>query len=555
MNINEVDSYLRSLQEQIQRVQRDSSPSDKLLLAQNVLNEIKDYIPVVAFHQTLSKYLEKLVSLLAHSLLEDPTSDLQSKLDACRLLLTTLIHKSDVELLGKDVFGSHVLQTVLQYTSLCLEHGANIDDLLQHLSKIIEERYLFELIHHTCGSHLIRSLIKTLAGVIDVDAFVKNRKSADESHMLRPANATLPEWRRDKLIKWANLLQKDIKGTLATAQSTATAFILLKCCRMIDNKIGIELLKKIQHYAKDACMYCKYASYALENTISLMTQEELDEFIDSVPNLQEFATNRLANFSICALARQPNLRERHLNRLIGGLFFPSNSHVDLDFSALIVSDSSPIIWRLCEACLLQPNSQSTLVEKLFNTLGIDKEDVGFWPKILQCMPKGSTDDYQIRATGCSILLFLLRFNTIVIKRLLLDFKNFIKQTKTQELWPRLATDSLFSRVLQMLLDVKLKLISDRIVIKLFKALREHAVQLSLDRNGAFVMSSLFKALSPAMREELLLELVPSCNQIVKRNKKYAEIIGLEAFKTNDAMWREKQEKASNVRGMFRDIVE
>ncbi|ORM41063.1 uncharacterized protein BXIN_0401 [Babesia sp. Xinjiang] len=489
LSLSDVADYLRSLRDRIATVQEDCSASDKFLLASNVFEQIKDHAPSLATHQVLSKYLEKLVTLLAHSLIEDPKSDIQEKRNLCLSICNQIFLKADVEVLSKDMFGSHVLQSTLQCCTLFEHQGISLSEPLQYVTSTVEDRCLFELLHHTSGSHVLRSLTKTLAGALDSDAFQKSKQISE---------------------------------------------------------------------------------------------------------------NSFGNYVIQALVRHRYFQATHMEELLDCI----------DISELLLSSSSPIVWRLCESAVTLGTGQSHFIKKLLEALGISqnrradpksqspgakrrKTEVGsqshdtpspehtdsgdanatsdagatsvarrgvecgkgrIWLALISCKPVDS-DHIHLRATGASILLNLLKFERKLIAHVLSDFKHFLRIAKSQNKLGELATDRHFSRVLQLLLDRRQGLMKEKQIERLFNYLKADFVELALNVNGAFVLSSLFAACPLRLRQSILTELAPESDRILAKSKKFAEIVGLESFCKNKELWSKKMSKAESVRSLFKDIIE
>lgn len=106
-----------------------------------------------------------------------------------------------------------------------------------------------------------------------------------------------------------------------------------------------------------------------------------------------------------------------------------------------------------------------------------------------------------------------------------------------------------------MLDRRQGLLKEKQILRLFKYLKPHFVEVALDINGAFVLSSLFNACPVKQQHELLAELAPEGERIKKKNRRFAEIIGLEAFVKDKNMWMNKRRKTESVRALFKDIIE
>eukprot|EP00371_Babesia_bovis_P002800 XP_001611447.1 pumilio-family RNA binding repeat domain containing protein [Babesia bovis T2Bo] len=492
LSITEVDDYLRGLRDRIAAVQEESSASDKLLLTTNVFEQIQDHISSLAIHQVLSKYLEKLITLLAHSLIEDPVNDIVEKRDLCISLCNQLLLKGDVEVLSKDVFGSHVLQSTLQCCTLFEHQGASISEPLRYFATTVEDRCLFELLHHTSGSHVLRSLMKALVGVLDAEAFQK-----------------------------AKLWKTSI-----------------------------------------------------------------------LPNAKEIAENSFGNYVLQAVTRNKYFQPTHLEELLE----------TIDMGNLLLTSSSSVVWRICEAAVSLGTGQSQFIKKLQDALHIsqyktkqlkkakqretelpprtdvapeqydatenksddddpsvkhnDSEKVKghIWLALISCQPP-EPNRIHLRATGASILLNLLKFDRKLLTNILGDFKHFIRIAKAQQKLLSLATDRHFSRVLQLMLDRRQGLLKEKGIERLFNYLKAHFVELALNINGAFVLSSLFNASPLRLRQSLLTELAPESERIKAKSKKLVEIIGLESFCKNKEQWSKKMSKAQSVRTLFKDIID
>ncbi|GIX61793.1 pumilio RNA-binding region repeat containing protein [Babesia caballi] len=596
LSISEVDGYLRNLRDKIASVQEESSASEKLLLATNVFEQIQDHIPSLATHQVLSKYVEKLIVLLAHSLIEEPQSELDEKRKLCSSLCVQVIMKADVEVLAKDVFGSHVLQSTLQCCTLFEHQGVSMSEALKYFATTVEDRCLFELLHHTSGSHVLRSLIKALAGALDADAFQKTkRKSTEKSEVLLHNKHEVEAWRLARLEHWADLFCKDLNGSFATSQSCATVCLAMKLCPQRPGGKLAGLCKEVLAHCFSRCTESSTASFAAEQCLEFCQNADFNCLFKSsvLPRARELSENTFANYVVQAIIRHRFFQTSHLESLLECI----------DIGQLILSSSSPIVWRLCEAAVTLGTGQSLFLKKLFEALGISQyrsgaskkkasgsnatkrrpasqsDDTGapgpdeahgstcaeddtvtegrkghMWLALVSCEPVKS-DQIHLRATGASIVLNLLKFERKLIVNILGDFRHFLRIAKMQGRLVALATDRHFSRVLQLMLDPRQGLLKEKQVQRIFKYLKAHFVELALNINGAFVLSSLFKVCSLRLQQDLLAELAPEAERIRAKNKKFAEIIGLEAFCKNEALWVKKMKKTESVRALFKDIIE
>ncbi|GFE52953.1 pumilio-family RNA binding repeat domain containing protein [Babesia ovis] len=601
LSISEVDDYLRSLRDRIGSVLEESSASEKLLLVTNVFEQIRDHIPSLATHQVLSKYLEKLVALLARSLIEEPENELSEKRDLCIALCNQVIIKADVEVLSKDIFGSHVLQSTLQCCTLFEHQGITLGEPLQYFASTVEDRCLFELLHHISGSHVLRSLIKAIAGALDADAFQKSkRKADDDSEELLHNKHDLESWRFTLLEHWADLFCKDLQGSLSSSQSCATVCLVLRLCQQTPGSKAQAVCKEVLDYSFSECTNSKIASYAAEKCLSFCDNAEYNRLFKSrvLPRAKELSENSFGNYVIQAIIRNRYFQPTHLEALLEGI----------DIGNLLVSSSSSVVWRLCESAVTLGTGQTQFLKKLLDALCIsqykpkeDKDELkpakrrktesvsesdlvsttetagqkedqqisdddnvdvksadsgkGYiWLALISCQPVYS-ERIHLRATGASILLNLLKFERKLISNILSDFKHFLKIAKSQERLAALATDRHFSRVLQLMLDRRQGLLKEKQVERLFNYLKPHFVDLALNINGAFVLSSLFNATPLRLRQSLLTELAPENERIRAKSKKFAEIVGLEAFCKNKELWSKKMTKAESVRALFKDIID
>ncbi|EDO07879.2 Pumilio-family RNA binding repeat protein [Babesia bovis T2Bo] len=595
LSITEVDDYLRGLRDRIAAVQEESSASDKLLLTTNVFEQIQDHISSLAIHQVLSKYLEKLITLLAHSLIEDPVNDIVEKRDLCISLCNQLLLKGDVEVLSKDVFGSHVLQSTLQCCTLFEHQGASISEPLRYFATTVEDRCLFELLHHTSGSHVLRSLMKALVGVLDAEAFQKaKRKSADKPESLLHNKHEVEEWRFTIVEHWIELFCKDLMGSLTTSQACATVCLALRLCKQRQGtKVALQC-NQVLAYSISHCNESKIASYAAEQCIDLCDNAEFNQVWKTsiLPNAKEIAENSFGNYVLQAVTRNKYFQPTHLEELLE----------TIDMGNLLLTSSSSVVWRICEAAVSLGTGQSQFIKKLQDALHIsqyktkqlkkakqretelpprtdvapeqydatenksddddpsvkhnDSEKVKghIWLALISCQPP-EPNRIHLRATGASILLNLLKFDRKLLTNILGDFKHFIRIAKAQQKLLSLATDRHFSRVLQLMLDRRQGLLKEKGIERLFNYLKAHFVELALNINGAFVLSSLFNASPLRLRQSLLTELAPESERIKAKSKKLVEIIGLESFCKNKEQWSKKMSKAQSVRTLFKDIID
>lgn len=598
MNISDADVYLRSLRDSIAAVQEESSASEKLLLASNVFEQIQEHIPSLATHQVLSKYIEKLIVLLAHSVIEEPENEFEEKQKLCAALATQLLLKADVEVLSKDAFGSHVLQSTLQCCTLFEHHGVDFSDALQHLATTVEDRCLFLLLHHVSGSHVLRSLIKALAGALDADAFQKSkRKSTDKSDALVHSKRSPDTGRLDRLKRWAALFCMDFNGSLASTQACATLCLLLKLCQHNNIDNTSTLCKGVITHALASCTYSKNASFAAEKCLEVCHNAEFNYAFKTfvLPRAQELSENMFGNYVVQAVIRHRFFQASHLESFLQ----------EINIASLLSSSSSSIVWKLCQSAVTLGAGQSLFMKKLMDAVSLthnrpggtpnisdanrtkeeqrrevegdsdvsDANESGkvnskvtggdytandgrghIWLALVSCQPVES-ERIHLRATGTSILLYLLNFDRNIIGHVLSDFKHFLRIAKSQSAMITLATDCHFSRVLQRMLDRRQGLLKEKQILRLFKYLKPHFVEVALDINGAFVLSSLFNACPVKQQHELLAELAPEGERIKKKNRRFAEIIGLEAFVKDKNMWMNKRRKTESVRALFKDIIE
>ncbi|KAK1444939.1 nucleolar protein 9 like protein [Babesia gibsoni] len=590
MNLSEVDVYLRNLRGNLLEALNDASPSDKLLLASNVFDQIQEHIPSLATHQVLSKYVEKLIMLLAHSLIGDPQSEFEEKQKLLMGLMKQLMEKADVEVLSKDVFGSHVLQTLLQCCTLFEHNGVSLQKNLQNFATTIEDRCLFELLHHTSGSHVLRSLIKALEGVLDADAFQKTkRRTGEQPDELLPSKEKVDQWRINCLNRWVYLFYKDLNGTLANNQSCATFCLLLKLCQAHPDDNTEEMSNETLSHCFSRCNESKTASFVAEQCLQFCQNAAFNRIFKTyvLPNAQELCESPYANYVIQAMIRHQYFQASNLEEIIEAI----------DISKLLLIPSSSIVWRLCESAVILGACQSLFIKKLMKALGVaahnnkgdNKSDANtvarsgeenaeskgeeagsdnefseengkignkgyIWLALVSCEPV-KAERIRLKATGASIVLNLLKFERKLIENILSDFRHFLKIAKSQDYMATLATDRHFSRVLQLMLDRRQGLLKEKQVIKLFNYLKSDFRTIAMNTNGAFVLSSLFNACSVDKQQELLAELVPELDRIKAKNKRFAEIIGLETFKKNEELWMSKRKKTESVRSLFKGIIE
>ncbi|AFZ80924.1 hypothetical protein BEWA_003320 [Theileria equi strain WA] len=533
-------------------------------------------IPSICTHQTLSKYLEKLIGLLALSLIEDDKENLEEKLNLCRELVSTLVFKGNVEVISKNVFGSHVLQTLLQCITVFQKYDDKLDELLQLFASIIEERCLFELLHHNSGSHVLRTLLKVMANVVDSEPFVKNRKVSDETDIIVLSGIQISPWRKEKLLHWSQLWRKDLVGILRTNQACATVCLLLKLFKhqnLLEDEGAEQLVQDLVDATLERCMYCKNSSFALETCIGvcgIATYSKVHrDFIS--PNLQALSENIFANYAVQAFIQNTFFQESHLRTFIE----------ELQFERLFNTTSSSIIWRLAEACVRVGACESLFVKKVFKTLAIEG-GINPWVVVISTgacrngpfgadsilngdKPEGSDGTNTenavlnesrilIKAAGCSILLHMLKFPQKSIQPLLDSFRGFLRIATEQSKILDLACDRHFSRVLQLLLDPKQGLVSEKIVKAVYDSYKDQFIQMANNLNGGFVISSLYTACTPKLKIEMLETLLPQYDAICARNRKLVSIIKLDEFKENQKLFVKKIKKGQSIREMFKDLI-
>ncbi|GBE59377.1 pumilio-family RNA binding repeat domain containing protein [Babesia ovata] len=596
----EVEKYLRSLRECIDKVQEESTASEKYLLAANAFSQIQEHIPTLATHQSLSRYVEKLIAFLAHSLMEDPENELDEKRQLCQSICTHLMMKGDVETLSMDQFGSHVLQSTLQCGTLFEHQGLNLSEPLQYFAATVEDRCLFRMLHHQSGSHVLRSLIKAIACAVHAEPFRSaKRKPTEKIEVLLHAKHELDEWRFARLERWADLFCKDLGGSFSTSQSSSTVCLVLKMCQKRPGSNVSHLCNKVLEHCFLRCTESKTLSFAAQECLEICSNEDFNRVFKTMvaTRAQELSENQFGNYVIQSIIGHRYFQTSHLEELLN----------TTDIGNLLLSPSAALIWRLCEAAVTLGTGQALFVKKLMSTLNIssytvkdskkkgskdknsrakegqrsdgapspdspdnadersveetptdDGSDMDaskgqLWLALTSCKPPEKTR-IHLRATGASILLHMLKFERKLIVNVLSDFKHFLRILKSNARLVDFATDRHYSRVLQLMLDRRQGLLTEKQVKRLFKYLKPHLFDLAMDTNGAFVLSSLFQASPLQLRRSLLTELAPHSKEIMNRNKKFAGIIHLDSFCKSESVWTKQQKPGESVRTLFKDII-
>ncbi|CDR96567.1 pumilio-family RNA binding repeat domain containing protein, putative [Babesia bigemina] len=578
----EAEMYLRSLREGIAKVQEDSTASEKYLLASNAFSQIQDHIPKLAAHQVLSRYVEKLIALLAHSLIEDPANELEEKRQLCESICLHLMMKGDVTTLSMDSFGSHVLQSALQCGTIFEHQGFSLSTPLQYFAAAVEDGCLFQMLHHPSGSHVLRSLIKAIACALDADAFQSSRK-----------------WRFARLERWADLFCLDLGGSLSTTQSSITVCVVLKMCQSRPGSNVSRLCNSVSEYCVTHCTESKAVSYAAQECLQLCSNEEFNRVFNILvaTRAQELSEHAFGNYVVQSVICHRYFQQSHLERLLNSI----------DMGKLLLSSSASVVWRMCESAVTLGTCQALFVKKLMAALRISNYTVNdskkkrakekkrkakeelrsdgaasadaaddrgaqpveetqsgdesgahsfkghLWLALTSCT-RPEKNHIHLRAAGASILLHMLKFERKLIVNLLSDFKYFLRIAKSHGRIVDLATDRHYSRVLQLMLDRRQGLMTEKQVRRLFKYLKPHLFDIAMDINGAFVLSDLFQASPLQLRRALLTGLAPHSKEIIDRNKKFASIICLDAFCKSESAWTKHQTVAESVRTLFKDII-
>ncbi|XP_952811.1 Pumilio-family RNA-binding protein, putative [Theileria annulata] len=463
---------------------------------------------------------------------------MEEKRDLCLLILTNMYIKSDFIKPCKDVVGSSVFQNSLNCMTSFNKFDEEFDKILLHITRKIEDQCLYELFYHSSGSHYLRTLILSLSNVHDRNQYFSKNNSFDDLKI----GFEVPEWRRKLLFNWAEILFKDFKNLLQNTQASYTFCLLinvLKITNQLDKKFLMEIIKECIPVVKNV----KNSSYILETCLKCSSNYEytyiFNELISN--DLQNLCVNNFANYVVQAFIENPHFQSSHLQYMIQ----------NLNFVVLANSKSSSILWKLCKSCIDLYSCQELFYRKVFNDFKIEKNEE-IWFGILSA---GKTrEEIFIKASGCSILGYLVKFQKSIISDLISSFKQFFKHVIDTGKFVEVTCDKHFSRVLQNMFDVRLGLVPEKFLKSLLGTFLTNSLKLSVDMNGCFVLYNYFLTLKPEDKFKVLTKIVQDYDEIKLKSPKYAKLMNLSEFKSNPKLFQKKMEKSESVRELFKDIV-
>ncbi|UKK02449.1 Pumilio RNA-binding region repeat containing protein [Theileria orientalis] len=538
MKYHDTVAYLNSLREKISQSLQESSNKDKFILASNVLSEINHYIPKLASDPNHSLVLEELFEMLVMSL--EDRNHFGEKRELGLKVLTNLFTNGDFTNLAKETFGSHVLQTAINCLTSFVRLDKKFDTLLMNIVNKIEEECLFELAHHVSGSYILRSIMSSLVNEVYKKKLPTKKHVFEEVHVDKEK---IPEWRKEKLFHWGTLFLKDMKNTSKTTQSSATFSLLVTLLHSTDQLEKEDMLLSIIMETIPLLKNSKNTSYILQTVMPLCTNVEYTYIYNNlvVKDLENICNDLYLNYVVQSFIENSHFQKSHLEFMVE----------NLNIASLANSKSSSIAWKLCKACIDLYTCQEKFYKKLLDDFKI-KDETKFW--FVVASSGRSDSEILLRASGCSILIYLVKFQKSVIAEVISSFKHFLNYAVESGKFMQVCCDVYFSRVLQNVFDVRLALFSEKYVKKLIPVFESNLIELCLDIGGSYVLYGFFSLLKAQDKVNLMSQMMDHYEKIKRRNSKFARMVNLSEFKANRQLFIKKLEKNESVRELFKDIV-
>lgn len=213
---DEVVAYLQSVSGALESAQGEEDEDDNSnVLVTNVLEELKQKEASVAVHKRASVILEGMLRLAS----------------AAQLTIVLQNFKNYFGFLCYDRFASHVVETLLRraVALLVAAHAASDISLdIMGLREVVEELSSFlrstdewwNLAHDPAGTHILRTLVRGLAGQITPPRSATGGKRVREweSNPVRAARAIGPNERRAEIVKTEPLFKNELTGFLSNIQ-------------------------------------------------------------------------------------------------------------------------------------------------------------------------------------------------------------------------------------------------------------------------------------------------------------------------------------------------
>ncbi|XP_005102065.1 nucleolar protein 9 [Aplysia californica] len=304
----EVMSYYRQVSATLETGFDEDNPEVKDQFLANVFSSLKDECVSVSQNQTVSKILEVLLS---HS----PASHMRPVFCKFCKELTIVVF---------DAFASHVFQALIQYLPLMFVQKDEEDDeeMIKQVKESAQvlfsfmESHLRDIMTHVYGSHVLRTLLEVLGGVVVTDDIVRSRVSRSQS-MKKVADRPEVD---SGVLKSFSEEQKSWFETLSQK--------LIKLCNyedhLSDNNYSPVLQTVLLILSKTSpSEYDKLVDTILEKTCMLANQEDIpaDDIVNRLPLLVQDNIGSFVVELIISLSSGPRFEELYNLLFKGKLLF------------------------------------------------------------------------------------------------------------------------------------------------------------------------------------------------------------------------------------------
>lgn len=531
-----------------------SSSEERLMFVQNVFQETVGREIDCARNQIGSHVIDSLLKY--------------ANLKTIQKLIQTF--EPSLRQLSSDKYASHVLQKIIL---VCADRGNQVstsiinkaavaevkppeaksyNDIVLKLSKYFLNN-LEEFVFDTYANHVLRTVIKCLAGLID-DNESNKRSIVQYSVERRPV---IQEY-KDLLMESCNRLQKWPQFYQFGQQEITSGFVqcILHSLKDIDQDLTNAIIKKI----RKVCFGTK-GNEKLSNIFNAESSIRILEACLSVAQPKTFEklykTYFAGNLKHLSLAQNTNFSVQRLldycitKELLEEIFDEISEY----FPEILQKGFTGILVSAGNACLRLQTKQGAFVNSMIKLLKCDTS-ADDQTQIVRCIVTLKNPD-QLKAIpnnsqplnlhGSLIIQVILNFNKPI------KIANSLLEMNSEELL-YLFSDPKGSRILDAFMDSKY--IGEKSREKLYKKLHGIWAELAKSTHGSRCVDKIW--IWARMNQKILImEELAAAGRVLESTKSGKIIsakLNVQLFARNKKDWSESQGKEEKTKALFADII-
>jgi len=616
------------------------------LAAVQVLSEMKNKEWGLSADQRCSRVIERVVGLLvriaAHDLNDNvdecnaSTDELSESRLQCVEYFCEFMRRLSARgvTLAANFYASHVLQTVFEHVPLMYEVETSLreavsdikkNDTKENDTKESDEENVFvdgdnlrvdscvvefweeftsdgvetvwEASHHTCGTHVVRSLVAALGGrgshlrhhlqlgrrmdaskkthvesetvtapicvppcfieILDNFAmasvdYIKEDVVENEFSLAHdPHTSPFLQELLKSLHTWKSQRMSQIMDAIFGFAEAKTVTSVENDEGLCDDKNDFQLFKIADQLAVSSS-----GSRLLEVAIEVCSDSEFDILFTcwASQRINFLSTMKLGNFVIQKFFSSHCLTETHLQQAIE----------TIDTSLLLTSEmGKAVLSRVCEAAARIGMHGDKIVTRILRSLGVSRDYYRLsWLCLLTLQTEGdldiniakysdnsSSNHLTVSRYGCAMLTAALRYNIKEASALLKGYKNFTQLP--QPLLVELANNPSASRVLESVYD---SAVSAKSTLRLSRCFLGRYCDLALHPISSFFVTTAFRHAPAHLARSISMELISKHDELKMKNRKLFQLCNLQEFKRNATGWEVGHTNRVKTKKLFYGIL-